>query len=148
VAIDRLDYPQWPFFGNQRRGQNRPGNESGVMVDSGIEARVGAHVVDFLGTAAAEHGARDPVAGGKSELGEPRPDFRVFLRDVREVQFSVWLVEEQDRDALCAQNLPAFGDHERDQLVELRAARERVPQLVNLPVRWLSERVFIFDRLD
>jgi len=107
--------------------------EAGVGVDPAEEARVRLDVVDALGLAAAQHQAGDAAVGRQAQLEQAGEHGRIVLGHERKVELVLLLVEQQDRRAHRVEHLAALGDHEREQLVEVDARRERAREVVEQP---------------
>ncbi|MFI5365858.1 MAG: hypothetical protein ACHQ4J_09550 [Candidatus Binatia bacterium] len=78
-----------------------------------------------------------------------KPDFQqtggnrgVFLRNIREVQFVAFPVEEQHRYALGAQHLAAFGDGEWEEILNPSSRRKSTAELVGKLPRVASGGAF------
>jgi hypothetical protein len=133
ALVHRLEDAERPALADERRREHRARRDAARAIDRAVEARMRRHVVHAERLARLEHRAGDAFADREAEPEQAFGHVGVLLRDVREVELLLLVIDQQHRRALGVQDFPAAGHDELDQAVELAARGERATELVEQP---------------
>ena len=101
-----------------------------LLIGARVKAPVGMHIVDPDRPPTAQHLSGNAPIGGETQAAQPFGRHRIFVGDIGEEQLLRIGVEQQDADALGAQRLAAFGDHQAAEVLQLGARGKGAAELV------------------
>ena len=130
ATIHGLQHADHSLLGAQRCRDEVARAHTRLLVDARVKAPVGANVVDPDRPPAAQHLSGNAAIGREAQPSQAFGRQRVFVSDIGKEQLLRTGILQQDAYALRVQRLPAFGDHQATEILQLGTRGKGAAELV------------------